>query len=331
MVRGDLERLVLTENLGRLLTLEGCLAGNLPAGEQVGGTTSPEACGRARRASVRRRSSTGRRPSSIRRSCRLRSCSASNSARRPSRLALPPRKAALDARRQGLPTAEQEAAATAAFQEVITAFQQQLINLAIRYGQSGVPRIDDPTFVSSVVFDSRAPGQPKARFSYLFPSADSALISIRLRPELDEDERGEAIDLIREAVADPAFELRDSSYVVSGVPVVADGLAEEISSEIFILLAAALAMMTITLALVFGPPLRLLPLAVALGAAAVTFGVLAATGGSLTMASLAVLPVSDRPRGRLRDPVPGALRGGGASGARRPRERRSRPRLEAGR
>ena len=49
--------------------------------------------------------------------------------------------------------------------------------------------------------------------------------------------------------------------------------------------------MALTLALVFGPPLRLLPLAIALGAAALVFGLLAAVGGSLTMASLAVLPV----------------------------------------
>ena len=54
--------------------------------------------------------------------------------------------------------------------------------------------------------------------------------------------------------------------MVSGVPVIFDGLAQKLSSEIFILLAVALAVMAITLALVFGPPLRLLPLAIALGA-----------------------------------------------------------------
>ena len=79
--------------------------------------------------------------------------------------------------------------------------------------------------------------------------------------------------------------------MVSGVPVVVEGLAEKLSSEIFVLLAAALVVMALTLALVFGPPLRLLPLAIALAAAALTFGLLALFGGSLTMASLAVLPI----------------------------------------
>ena len=49
--------------------------------------------------------------------------------------------------------------------------------------------------------------------------------------------------------------------------------------------------MAATLALVFRSRLRLLPLALALAAAAMTFGALSLAGGSLTMASIAVLPV----------------------------------------
>ena len=72
---------------------------------------------------------------------------------------------------------------------------------------------------------------------------------------------------------------------------VVDGLADELSSAIVVLLVAALVVMPLTLALVFGPPARLLPLAIALVAAALTFGLLALFGGSLTMASIAVLPI----------------------------------------
>ena len=49
--------------------------------------------------------------------------------------------------------------------------------------------------------------------------------------------------------------------------------------------------MALTLLLVFRSRLRLLPLAVALAAAALTFGLLGLVGGSLTMASIAVLPI----------------------------------------
>ncbi len=49
--------------------------------------------------------------------------------------------------------------------------------------------------------------------------------------------------------------------------------------------------MAVVLALVFRSRLRLLPLAVALAAVAITFGPMSLLGASLTMASIAVLPV----------------------------------------
>jgi hydrophobe/amphiphile efflux-3 (HAE3) family protein len=184
----------------------------------------------------------------------------------------------------------QRAAAQAASERVTAAFWSRLTGLAERY-QTGLPSIGNPSFVAPVVFDPSRSGEPKARFSYLFPSSESVLISVRLRPDLSETERREAIELIRGAVADPAFAIPDAEYVVSGVPVVVEGLAETLSGEIFVLLAVAVAVMAAVLALIFGPPVRLLPLAIALAAAAILFGCLAAIGGSLTMASLAVLPI----------------------------------------
>jgi uncharacterized protein len=73
--------------------------------------------------------------------------------------------------------------------------------------------------------------------------------------------------------------------------VVAEGLTDAIQRSIFILLGAALVLMAGTLALVFRSRLRLLPLGLALAAAAMTFGALSLAGGSLTMASIAALPV----------------------------------------
>ena len=49
--------------------------------------------------------------------------------------------------------------------------------------------------------------------------------------------------------------------------------------------------MAATLLLVFRSRLRLLPLAIALAAAGITFGALSLVGGTLTMASIAVLPI----------------------------------------
>ena len=62
--------------------------------------------------------------------------------------------------------------------------------------------------------------------------------------------------------------------MVSGVPVVVEGLADEVRSAIFVLLGAALLVMAGTLAVVFRTRLRLLPLALALAASAMTYGAL---------------------------------------------------------
>ncbi len=292
LIEGDLRNLVLTENLGKILGLESCLAGSAPGGQVFGDNQpAPAAC---ERLAEEKPAFNLYGPATFLNQTAIAAGDAlkDQSSAAQQRATAAARAAALRARKLGLPKGQQAAAANAAFQEVMTQFQQQLLQAATHYGLSGVPNINDPSYVSTVVFDSRVGGgTPKARFSFLFPSPDSAMITVRLDPGLDAAGRERAIGLFRDAVADPAFALRDGSYVVSGVPVIFDGLAQKLSSEIFILLAVALAVMAITLALVFGPPLRLLPLALALGAAAVTFGLLALLGGSLTMASIAVLPV----------------------------------------
>ena len=44
LVKGDLRQLLLTDNLGRLLALEGCLSGNAPGGKVFSGQPAPPAC-----------------------------------------------------------------------------------------------------------------------------------------------------------------------------------------------------------------------------------------------------------------------------------------------
>ncbi len=79
--------------------------------------------------------------------------------------------------------------------------------------------------------------------------------------------------------------------MVTGVPVVTERLAGAVKDSILVLLVAALLVMAATLTFVFRTRLRLLPLLLALAASGLTFGALSLAGGSLTMASIAVLPV----------------------------------------
>src|SRR6185437_13790938 len=80
-------------------------------------------------------------------------------------------------------------------------------------------------------------------------------------------------------------------YSVTGEPVIVTDLAKSISNAIALLLIAVVIVMAGTLGLVFTGRPRLLPLALALLAAALTFGALSLAGASLTVAAIAVLPV----------------------------------------
>ncbi len=185
-------------------------------------------------------------------------------------------------------------------------FREFLLSVATRYGITSAPSLANEEFVATVVFDlARARGTPKSRLAYLFPNSHSAQIVVRLKPDLSAGERHRTIDLIEAAVNDttprqacaekgepaPCFELKGGSYVVSGAPVVVDGLENALKNALLVLFAVALAVMAATLLAVFRSRLRLLPLAIALAAAALVFGLLGLFGGSLTMASIAVLPI----------------------------------------
>jgi len=296
MAQGDLKKIVLTPNLGRLIRLEGCLSGNVPAQGLRGLPPVCSELARTKPARVVFGPGTFLNLAANQISGEFQRRLAANR-RQSDALARSARRASA---RRGDPPARQKQLADSARQLAQSQFQQQLLGLGIRYGLLSLPSIDNPDFVSRVVFDPSARGgnQPKSRFAYLFPSPNAALVQVRLRPELSDSERRRAIEQIRTAVQQPAFAPRagdgqrpEFRYVVTGVPVVAEGLASAVQRAIFVLLGAALLVMAGTLALVFRTRLRLLPLLLALAAAAMTFGGLALFGGDLTMASIAVLPV----------------------------------------
>jgi predicted RND superfamily exporter protein len=266
LVKGELPQLVLTDNLFRLLRLEGCLSGKVPKGaEAIPGPCTELAEMEA--VEFLTGPATFLNESVVQIDNQLR------------RLA------------ENVPADR---------------FREYLLAVATKYGITSVPSITNEDFVSTVIFDfSRPRGTPKARLSYLFPNARSAQIVIRLRPDLTEAERHRAIGLIEAAVEDttpraackqegkpaPCFELEGGSYVVSGAPVVIDGVSRALKDALLVLFAVAVAVMALVLFLVFRSRWRLLPLGIALMAAAITFGLLALVGGSLTMASIAALPI----------------------------------------
>src|SRR3954468_2770684 len=296
LVKGSLERTVLTKDLGSLLGLEGCLSGNVPAGPagQAALAKLPEAC---RQLAADKPVKVVYGPGTFIHTAADQISSGYLAKQQQAQAdAKRARAAAIAiAKRKGYSRAQQLKFGRDAEQLVLGKFQGQLVQLGLRYGLTRLPRIDDPQFVSQLVFDgTRGVSQPKTRFAYLFPSSDAALILIRLRPDLSDQQRDSAIREIRDAVNAPPYRLQGGQrYVVTGVPVVVDSLASEVQRSIFVLLGAALLVMAATLLLVFRTRrrLRLLPLGLALAAAAITYGAVYLAGHELTMASIAALPV----------------------------------------
>ena len=292
LVRGDLQRTILTEDLRRLISLEQCLAGNAPANVRA---ELPPVCNQlAKEKPAQVVYGPGTFISvavqEIQKGFQTKQAQASAQAKDLGNNAVQL------AREKGLPRAEQERLRKAAEQAAIDRFAQEAIQLGLRYGLAlANPAIDNPEFVSQLVFDTRrGPGTPKPRFAFLFPSKTAAMVQFRLRPDLTDAERVRAISMVNRAVDEDQFKLqRGGKYVVTGVPVVVQGLADNVESSIFVLLAAAILLMAITLLLVFRTRLRtrLLPLGLALAAAAMTYGCVKLAGLDLTMASIAALPI----------------------------------------
>jgi predicted RND superfamily exporter protein len=295
LVKGDLQQLVLSSDVDRLVGLEGCLSGNVPtkalAGE--GGVNGP--CGQLAKAKTVKvvfgpGTFINESAEQIDEELTAQTKQAEAAAKQAEEVVS---KAAL-ARGESAEAAQKLGAQASSI--TLGRFKEGLATVALQYGLTSRPSLDDPGFVSTLVFDSTKPaGTPKQRFAYLFPNRDSALVSVRLKAGLSEHERTRTIALIRQAVAMKQWRLaHGESYLVTGQPVIVSDLTGKITHSIELLLVAVLLVMAGTLSLVFRtrpPSPRLLPLAIALLAAALTFGALSVVGASLTVAAIAVLPV----------------------------------------
>jgi uncharacterized protein len=292
LVREPVTQLTLTSDILRVQGLEGCISGNAPKGQvPPGGKSGP--CAQLAASKPAKvvfgpgtflNEAIGQIQDQFSAESTARAAQAKRAATAARALARAQHKSPAQVRRYG----EQ------AKQLVQAEFAKNVIALALKYGIRSAPQLNDPAFVSKIVFDdTKGPGIPKGRFAYIFPNKASALIQVRFRSGLSEGERDRAIGLVRRAVAMPEWKLPNGkgTYVVTGAPVVVSDLTRSISHSLVALLVAALLVMALTLALVFRARLRLLPLVVALAAAGLTFGALSLAGASLTMASIAVLPV----------------------------------------
>ncbi len=290
MAQEDLQQLLLTTDIGRLLRLEGCLGGNVPKdAKPYGGANS--ACARIAAAqSVKRVYG----PATFLNEAATQITSALSGELRAAAGRV---QAANDAARaQALKAGLGEAAAAAAGQAAAQTEQQKsasaLARLQVQTGITGLPSIANTEFVSSIVFEpSLGAGQPKQRFSYLFPSPQAALIQVKPKAGLSASAKEQLTRDVEAATRMPEFKLKSGRYLVTGASVLAEGLANEVASAALPLLLLAAAFMALALGLAFPVRSRLLPLGMALLSAAFVFGGMAIFGLSFTVAAVGGVPV----------------------------------------
>ncbi len=282
-VHGKLTGMLLTRDLATMLGLEGCLGGNIPRRAKPVDPVCSE-LGREKPMQVVYGPGTFVNEAAGRflRELGLEQSGQEREARRAAGAA---RKVA---RAQGLTKEEQDNAARSARQLVYAKFQESGAQLALKYGLTSIPALNNPDFVLQLVFAPRLGGEvPKPRFSYVFPDKDTALIQARLKPGLSDAERREAIDMVRRAVDSDKFSLKYGRYSLSGVPLTenaaagrADG-ALVLAALVALLLLAVLAWLTRTGARWF------VPVALAAAATAILAGIAAVFGIDLTATSVA--------------------------------------------
>lgn len=290
MAEGDLAKILLSPDLGRMLGLEGCLGGRIPEGAKAyGGSRGP--CARIAKAGDVQRvygPATFLNEAANQVSAQV-SVQLQAAAARVKRAAA---KARADAIASGLGQQAADAAARKAGARVQNEVAALLAQLQAQTGIKGLPSLANADFISSLVFDAaKGPGYPKTRFAYLFPSGRSAIIQVRPKPGLSSSDRRQLIADVRAATRMREFKLRAGIWRVTGAPVLAESLADEVAvGAIPLLIFAALAM-AIALGFAFRVSFRLLPLLLALAAAAGVFGGMALLGLPLTVAAVGGVPV----------------------------------------
>ena len=204
LVKGPLERTVLSSDLLRLLSLEGCISGNVPA---KGLKELPSQCtefSKSKPVKVVYGPGTfvNTAAAQITQGFLARERKAQSDAKQAGETAR-----AL-AKRGGYSKKQQDVIARQASQVVLNKFRKEVLQLGLQYKLTNLPALDNVPFVDSLVFDNtKGLWHPKSRFAYIFPSEKAALILIRLKPGLSDSQRKHAIGLIRSAVAEPSFHL----------------------------------------------------------------------------------------------------------------------------
>jgi hydrophobe/amphiphile efflux-3 (HAE3) family protein len=189
--------------------------------------------------------------------------------------------------RAGRTAADADAVARAAEVDTLRRDTAALLERFPQLRQTGVPGLDNPRFVSAFLF--RHDGSIKPLYRPLFPRPGATLVVARLA-----DDAGlTTVRQVRDTVTTMLhqFPLQGVHVVVSGAPVVEEGLTRASATDLRAILPVAAVAMLAILVLLLPGRLALLPLPVALAGVVYTAGALDLLRRPTTLAAIAAVPI----------------------------------------
>ncbi|MGH9058409.1 MAG: RND transporter, partial [Acidimicrobiales bacterium] len=189
------------------------------------------------------------------------------------------------AKNAGQSTAQQQAAAQAA----VAQFDLHYAQLLTQGLKIGLPTVSNPTFGQTVFLGPQGTGNPA--FRWLVPDVNHVAVLVRPAPNLDQAHTQALVAAVRHAVDTAGLPIRAS--VVTGSPVIAGAMGQEVTSELPLLAGAAVAAVLICFLITRRRRWweRLLPLLIGLVATATTMAIFGWLGVPLSLGLLAFLPI----------------------------------------
>lgn len=193
------------------------------------------------------------------------------------------------ARREALARGASAAQAEQAAVEATKAFDQRYGSLLAGGLDAGLPTLRNAAFVRSVAYAQD--GRPRPQYRFLLPSPRSVSVLVRPREDLDQLDTDALARAVRARVT--AADLGAVEVQVTGAPVLSAALAQTVRRELPLLGAAAVVLVGGVLLVMGRGRLRrrLVPLAAAAVATAVTLAVLGLLGLPLSLGMLALMPI----------------------------------------
>jgi predicted RND superfamily exporter protein len=194
-------------------------------------------------------------------------------------------KAEAAAKKAGDTTAQQ----TAAGQAAVYQFDLRYGALLAQGLQGGLPELSNATFDKTVFFG--ADNQPRAAFRWLVPDTTHVSILLRPAPNLTQGQTRDLVDGIHAVLA--KADLPVSATLVTGTPVIAYALGQEVTSELPLLAGAAIVAVAIFFLLTRRRRWweRLVPLGVGVVATLLTLAIFGWCGVPLSLGLMAFLPI----------------------------------------